>query len=257
MTGPPSIGSATATRISLTVRLRQGTFLLDLSWSGDCRVLGLFGPSGSGKTTMLEVIAGLRPPEMARIVVGERTLVDTARGVSVPVRLRGVGYVPQDSALFPHLSVRGNITYGSNRGAELPLEPVLRMLEIAPLVDRRVADLSGGERQRVALARALLSSPGLLLLDEPLSAVDVPLRRRILTAISHWVAAAGVPTVHVSHDEADLRAAVDYVLVLADGRLAGEGPAGKLFEPGASPAYRVDETSTPDLPNALSTRPRS
>jgi molybdate transport system ATP-binding protein len=217
-----------ASTLDVEVRHRQGDFRLDVRWSGDCRLLGLFGPSGSGKTSLLEVLAGLRRPTAARVSLNGGVLVDTAAGVHVAVRHRGIGYVPQDSALFPHLSVRGNILYGATRGPAVPLDPVLAMLEIEVLIDRRIAGLSGGERQRVALARALVSSPVLLLLDEPLSAVDVPLRRRILEALGRRVSADGVPTVHVSHDAADLRVAADRVLFLNDGRITREGDAGDL-----------------------------
>jgi molybdate transport system ATP-binding protein len=208
-------------RVPLTMiaQLTQGSFALDVSWAGDCRLLGLFGPSGSGKTTLLEVIAGLRRPRHARIVVGERVLADTGTGAHMHVRDRGVGYAPQDAALFPHLDVRGNITYGAGRGAGAPLDGLLGMLEIEPLIDRPIQGLSGGERQRVALARALASSPSLLLLDEPLSAVDVPLRRRILESLGTWIGEAGIPAIHVSHDESDLRVAADQILVMSDGRL--------------------------------------
>jgi ABC-type cobalamin/Fe3+-siderophores transport system ATPase subunit len=137
-------------------------------------------------------------------------------------RDRGVGYAPQDAMLFPHMSVRQNVLYGSRRAAGVPLDEVLAMLEIAELIDRGVPGLSGGERQRVALARALLSGPSLLLLDEPLSAVDVARRRRVMARLVAWVRARGLPVLHVSHDAAEL-APADYVLVLEDGRLAGEG----------------------------------
>jgi molybdate transport system ATP-binding protein len=211
-------------RVPLTVvaALTQGSFALDVSWSGDCRLLGLFGPSGSGKTTLLEVIAGLRRPRLARIAIGDRVLADTSTGAHTHVRDRGIGYAPQDAALFPHLDVRGNIAYGAGRGGGAPLDVLLRMLEIEPLIDRPVQGLSGGERQRVALARALASAPSLLLLDEPLSAVDVPLRRRILEALGAWIGRAGIPAIHVSHDEADLRVAADQIVVMSDGRLVGE-----------------------------------
>jgi molybdate transport system ATP-binding protein len=214
--------------LALRMALRQGGFSLDVAWEGRCRLLGLFGPSGSGKTTLLEVAAGLRRPQTARIAVGDAVLRDTSAGIDVPIRERGIGYVPQDSALFPHLGVRGNITYGAARGTAVPLQPILAMLSIEPLIDREVADLSGGERQRVALARAMVSSPRLLLLDEPLSAVDVPLRRRILESLGDWVTMARVPTLHVSHDAGDLQVATDHVLILREGRLAGEGPASDL-----------------------------
>ncbi len=214
--------------LSLAVRHGQGDFRLEVQWSGPCRFLGLFGPSGSGKTTLLEVLAGLRRPGFARLALGGDVLSDTAEGTDVPARRRGIGYVPQDSALFPHLTVRGNVLYGATRGPEVPLDPVLVMLGIEGLVDRRIAGLSGGERQRVSLARALVSSPRLLLLDEPLSAVEVPLRRRILRALADRVAADGVPTIHVSHDAADLHVAADRVLFLNDGRITREGDAGDL-----------------------------
>lgn len=221
MTTPPDVWSVP---LALRTTMRQGGFSLDVSWEGRCRLLGLFGPSGSGKTTLLEVMAGLRRPQTARIAVADIVLRDTSKGIDVPIRERGIGYVPQDSALFPHLGVRENITYGASRGKTVPLAPILAMLSIEPLIDREVADLSGGERQRVALARALVSSPRLLMLDEPLSAVDVPLRRRILESLGDWVTMARVPTLHVSHDAGDLQVATDHVLVLREGRLAGECP---------------------------------
>jgi len=225
MTTPPDLWSVP---LALRMALRQGGFSLDVAWEGRCRLLGLFGPSGSGKTTLLEVAAGLRRPQTARIAVDDAVLRDTSAGIDVPIRERGIGYVPQDSALFPHLGVRGNITYGAERGTAVPLQPILAMLSIEPLIDREVSDLSGGERQRVALARAMVSSPRLLLLDEPLSAVDVPLRRRILESLGDWVTMARVPTLHVSHDAGDLQVATDHVLILREGRLAGEGPASEL-----------------------------
>ena len=225
MTLPPDVWSVP---LALRMALRQGGFSLDVAWEGRCRLLGLFGPSGSGKTTLLEVAAGLRRPQTARIAVDDAVLRDTSAGIDVPIRERGIGYVPQDSALFPHLGVRGNITYGAERGTAVPLQPILAMLSIEPLIDREVSDLSGGERQRVALARAMVSSPRLLLLDEPLSAVDVPLRRRILESLGDWVTMARVPTLHVSHDAGDLQVATDHVLILREGRLAGEGPASEL-----------------------------
>ena len=221
---------AQAVPVALAILHKQGSFQIDLQWQGECRLLGLFGPSGSGKSSVLEIVAGLRRPDTARIVVGDVTLVDTAHGASVPVRLRRIGYVPQEAALFPHLTVRGNVTYGSVNGDSAAVGPVLDMLDIGSLIDRSVGDLSGGERQRVALARALLSAPALLLLDEPLSAVDVPLRRKILKSLGRWMEAAGVPAIHVSHDAGDLAVAADHVLRLAEGRLVGEGPAVRLSD---------------------------
>jgi len=201
--------------LTLDLAVRQGRFALDLQWEGALGLLGLFGPSGSGKTTVLEVIAGLRVLTRGRVALGSRVLADTGTSIWVPPRHRGVGYAPQDAALFPHMSVRKNVLYGARRAVDAPLESVLAMLEVEPLVDRVVAGLSGGERQRVALARALLSGPSLLLLDEPLSAVDVARRRRILARLMTWLREGGLPAVHVSHDASELEAA-DHVLVLGD-----------------------------------------
>lgn len=201
--------------LTLDLAVRQGRFALDLKWSGALGLLGLFGPSGSGKTTVLEVIAGLRAPSRGRVALGSRVLVDTSARTSVPPRHRRVGYAPQDAALFPHMTVRQNVLYGADRAVSTPLEAVMGMLEVEGLVDREVTGLSGGERQRVALARALLSGPSLLLLDEPLSAVDVARRRRILARLMTWLREGGLPAVHVSHDAAELESA-DHVLVLGD-----------------------------------------
>jgi molybdate transport system ATP-binding protein len=217
------VSSPAAISLTLDVKARQGSFTLDVSWAGECRLLGLFGPSGSGKTTLIEIVAGLRPASRAVVQLGDRVLIDSRRGVAVRVRDRAIGYVPQDAALFPHLNVRANITYGAGRGpAAADLASILGMLEIESLLDRPIAGLSGGERQRVALARALMSSPTLLLLDEPLSAVEVPLRRRILESLGGWVTDRAIPAIHVSHDIADLTIAVDRVLVLREGRLVAD-----------------------------------
>lgn len=201
-------------RLTLDVVVRQGGFVLELRWDGEIGTLGLFGPSGSGKTTLLEAIAGVRRLTAGRIAFGERDFENVAGRHFVPARDRAVGYAPQDAALFPHLPVRANVLYGATRAARVPLDEVMALLEIGDLVDRAVAGLSGGERQRVAVARALLSGPSLLLLDEPLSAVDVARRRRILPRLTEWARVQGVPMVHVSHDEGELSAA-DAVVVLS------------------------------------------
>ena len=165
--------------IQLEFEVRQGDFVLSIAERITARVTALFGPSGSGKTTVLDAIAGLRDPSAGRITIGDRVLFDAVARINQPPHLRHVGYVTQDVALFPHMNVRRNIEYGRRRGQKLELPAVTRILEIESLLERRVSTLSGGERQRVALARALMSAPELLLLDEPLAAIDVELRRRI------------------------------------------------------------------------------
>jgi molybdate transport system ATP-binding protein len=208
------------TSIVLDFVLRQGSFVLEIHERLEARALALFGPSGAGKTSVLDAIAGLRTPEAGQIAVGGHVLFASASRVNLPPHLRRVGYVPQDVALFPHMSVRRNILYGRNRGNGIPLDRVLALLEIAPLMPRPVQTLSGGERQRVALARALMSSPDLLLLDEPLAAVDVELRRRILPYLRRVRDELAVPILYVSHDRPEAEAIADIVLEIDGGRVA-------------------------------------
>lgn len=205
--------------IGLDFRLWQGSFTLDISVRLDKAVTALFGPSGAGKTTVLDAIAGLRTPGSGSIVINGRTVFDSRTGVDVPTHRRRVGYVAQDVALFPHMSVRRNVLYGRRDGQKLSLPVVTRMLEIEGLLDRRVPQLSGGERQRVALARALMSAPELLLLDEPLAAVDVERRRRILPYLERVRDELRVPIVYVTHDRSEATQLADEVIVLREGRL--------------------------------------
>ena len=209
--------------IRLDITLRQGAFTLDVQVRLDQPITALFGPSGAGKTTILDAIAGLRTPSSGSIAIDDRLLFDSGRGVNVPTHQRHVGYVAQEVALFPHLSVRGNMRYGRREGQKLPLAAVAAMLEIEPLLDRRVPQLSGGERQRVALARALMSAPEILLLDEPLAAVDVERRRRILPYLERVRDQLRVPIVYVTHDPGEAAALASDVVRLESGRIVGRG----------------------------------
>jgi len=206
--------------IRLAFRLRQGEFLLDIDEQLATGITALFGPSGAGKTTVLDAIAGLRTPQSGTIAIGERVLFDAAGRVNLPPHARHVGYVPQDVALFPHMNVRRNVLYGRRPGQKLSLETVSVMLEMGGLLDRRVPDLSGGERQRVALARALMSAPEVLLLDEPLAAVDVERRRRILPYLLRVRDELGIPVIYVSHDRGEVDQLSDRVVILENGRAA-------------------------------------
>ncbi|HEX2457687.1 MAG TPA: ATP-binding cassette domain-containing protein [Vicinamibacterales bacterium] len=209
--------------ILLDFVLEQGEFELELHERLAGRVTALFGPSGSGKTTTLDAIAGLRTPAAGEIRVGDRTLFARGRAIDLASHERHVGYVTQDVALFPHMHVRRNVLYGRRRGQKLELDVVARMLEIAPLLDRPVARLSGGERQRVALARALMSAPELLLLDEPLNAIDLELRRRILPYLERVRDELAVPILYVTHDRDEVRQLADHVVVLEKGKVVSSG----------------------------------
>jgi molybdate transport system ATP-binding protein len=225
--------------LAFEIRVEQGGFVLDIADRSRVEVLGLFGPSGAGKTTLLESIAGIRRPACGEIVADGTTLFSSSRAIDVPPRSRRIGYVPQDALLFPHLSVRGNLLYGArtgrvsrardqgpgarDQGAAIGLETLAEMLEIAALLDRRVHGLSGGERQRVALGRALMTRPALLLLDEPLAAVDRARRDRILPYLLRIRRELHVPLVYVTHDAAELAEIADRVLVIADGAVIQAG----------------------------------
>jgi molybdate transport system ATP-binding protein len=215
--------------MGLAFTLVQGDFTLQIDEQLDGRITAIFGPSGAGKTTILDAIAGLRTPSGGSITVGERVLFSRERGIDVPPHLRRVGYVPQDVALFPHMDVRRNVLYGRRAGQRLDLDAVARVLEVNQLLGRRVAQLSGGERQRVALARALMSSPDLLLLDEPLAAVDLELRRRILPYLERVRDDLAVPVVYVTHDRDEVLRLAESVIVLDRGRVVRSGaPAENL-----------------------------
>ena len=215
--------------IELDIQLTQGTFRLDVTATFNGKATAIFGPSGSGKTTTLDAIAGLRAPDRGVIRIDGRALFSSRERVNLPSHQRRVGYVPQDVALFPHMNVRLNLLYGRHPGTSPPLERVVSMLEIESLVDREVGALSGGERQRIALGRALMSGPSLLLLDEPLAAVDVPLRRRILPYLQRVRDELHLPLVYVSHDREEVQRLADYVVVLEAGRVAAAGSPATLL----------------------------
>ncbi len=216
----------TGALLELRVRLALAHFDLDVDVRSSARTLGIFGPSGAGKTRIIEAIAGWRRPDSGRIRVADALFFDDAQGVSLPIERRGVGYVPQDALLWPHWNVERNVRAGEARAAATDVDVfarTVRVLEIEHLLQRSCVRLSGGERQRVALARALVSRPRILLLDEPLASLDVPLRRRILPYLVRVRDEFGLPTVFVSHDATEVQALCDEVVVLESGRVKMQG----------------------------------
>jgi len=234
MAGPPRAQREDA-GMSLQVDLshRRGEFTLTLRFEAARGVTALFGPSGAGKTTVLDLIAGLEKPDQGRIVLDGEVLADTAAGICVPSHRRRIGYVFQDSRLFPHLSVGGNLDYGA-RFAGRRTQPVDRghvveLLGLGPLLERRPATLSGGEKQRVAIGRALLSAPRLLLLDEPMASLDAARRAEILPYLARVREQAGIPIVHVSHALPEVAKLADTVVLLEAGRVTAVGPVAELL----------------------------
>jgi len=215
------------------ISLPLAHFTLEVDLEMRQRVTAVFGPSGAGKTSLLDLIAGLRVPRSAFIQLNGDVLTDTAKKFSVATHRRGIGYVPQDLALFPHLSVRQNLFYGrKSRDAAGPLfnfEHVTKVLEIEPLISRNVTQLSGGEKQRVALARALLASPRLLLLDEPLASLDVPLKEKIIPYLARIRDEFQIPMLCVTHDRFVALTLADEIVVMMGGRVMQTGSVSEVF----------------------------
>lgn len=203
--------------LSLDLQLRRGSFERHVRIQDDARVIALSGHSGAGKTSVLHAIAGLVKPLSGHIRVDGRTLYDSAVGINLPVHLRRVGYVFQDARLFPHLDVRRNLEYGRNAGDAAPgpgFDSVVELLGIGPLLRRRIANLSGGETQRIALGRALLSQPALLLLDEPLSMLDLARREELIPYLQRVRDETTLPIVYVSHSAEEVKRLTDAVHAL-------------------------------------------
>jgi molybdate transport system ATP-binding protein len=222
------------TELEARFRARLGDFLLDFDFTArSSGVTGLFGASGSGKTTVLRCLAGLHRAESGLVRLNGDVWQDEAAGVFVPPFRRGVGYVSQGADLFPHLSVRENLSYAHRRVAEgqrvFGWEAVVQWLALGPLLERSVPNLSGGERQRVAVARALLACPRLLLMDEPVSALDEPARRDVLKYLERILTQLELPVVYVSHSLTEVARLSDHLVWIEGGRVNTAGPVSKVL----------------------------
>jgi molybdate transport system ATP-binding protein len=215
--------------LRLDFELNLDGFVLNAQMNAGAGTTVLFGHSGSGKTSLINAVAGISTPQSGRIVLGDRVLFDAARKINVPMHQRRIGYVFQDARLFPHLSVSQNLDFAERYAKEPPKpherEQLIEILGIGPLLARRPAALSGGEKQRVALGRALLSKPELLLLDEPLAALDQARKQEILPYFEKLRAQNGLAMIYVTHDMSEIVRLADHLVVLRDGQCVAQGLA--------------------------------
>jgi len=231
-------------RVEVQIQLALNGFTLDVAWTAGDGVSVLFGPSGSGKTLTLQCLAGLVRPEAGRIVVDGRVLFDSAAGIHVPPQERRLGYVFQGYALFPHLTVRANVAFGLRRRPlaerDQRTAEVIERLGLVGLEGRYPRELSGGQRQRVALGRALAIEPALVLLDEPLSALDLPLRRALRDELQAILADWRMPAVLVTHDFSEAYQLGDRVVIYEAGRVRQAAPRGDLlWRPASESVARI------------------
>lgn len=220
--------------MELQLRLQRPTFTLDVDLHLPGQgVSALFGPSGCGKTTLLRAVAGLERAHPGRVAVHGQVWQDDAQGVWRPTHERALGYVFQEASLFHHLSVRRNIEYGLNRTPaarrQIALEQAVDLLGIAPLLERATETLSGGERQRVAIARALATSPRVLLMDEPLAALDAARKAEVMPYLERLQRSLDIPVLYVSHSSDEVARLASHLVLLQAGRVTAQGPTAELM----------------------------
>jgi molybdate transport system ATP-binding protein len=221
--------------LEIGIRHKQGSFHLSVFFQGaESGVTALFGPSGAGKTSVVNMVAGLMRPDAGRIAINGQCLFDSARGIDLPPEKRRIGYVFQDGRLLPHLSVGSNLVYGMRRTPAgrrfVQYDPVVELLGIGHLLQRRPAKLSGGEKQRVAIGRALLTSPALLLMDEPLASLDAARKDEVLPFITQLGREFAIPVLYVSHALDEIIALATHLVMLENGRVLAAGELQTLLD---------------------------
>lgn len=234
--------------LSVSLSHRFGGFALEVAFDAPPGVTALFGRSGSGKSSVVNAVAGLLRPDRGHIRLDDAVLMDSDRGVMLPPHRRRMGYVFQDGRLFPHLTVRQNLTYGrwfAPKRAGVAFDHVVDLLGIAPLLDRRPGALSGGEKQRVAIGRAILSNPRLLLMDEPLAALDEGRKAEILPYLERLRDELSLPILYVSHSLAEVARLATTVILMDAGRVTRQGPTAEvLSDPAAAPLLGLREAGS-------------
>lgn len=220
--------------LDIRIKRKQGTFTVDAAFIiEETGITALFGRSGTGKTSIINMVAGLARPDEGRIVVRDRVLFDSERRINVPPEKRRIGYVFQEARLFPHLSVHSNLTYGMKLtpSAEryIRFDRVVELLGIGHLIDRRPATLSGGEKQRIAIGRALLSSPLILLMDEPLASLDEARKNEVLPFIAELSRELSIPILYVSHSVGEILNLADSLVLMDSGRSIASGRMEELM----------------------------
>lgn len=207
--------------IEIRAKLHRQHFDLDVNLNMKARVTALFGPSGAGKSTLLSIIAGLIKPDTGRLVINNECLFDSQAGINIPIHQRRIGLIFQENRLFPHYSVQDNLTYGFNllekEQRQFSVKQIVTLLEIGDLLEQRPHQLSGGEKQRVVIGRALLSSPRLLLLDEPLASLDTKLKAQILPFLKKITEEIQIPMIYVSHSVEEIQQMTAHIVAMENG----------------------------------------
>jgi molybdate transport system ATP-binding protein len=220
--------------IDIQVVKRQGDFQVDAAFQTDnTGITAVFGPSGAGKTSVINMVAGLIRPDKGRIVVQDRVLFDSSLGIDLSPEKRSIGYIFQDGRLFPHLTVHGNLIYGMRLTQQnqrfIGIDQVVDLLGIEYLLERRPAKLSGGEKQRVAIGRALLTSPRLLLMDEPLSSLDEARKDEVMPFVAKLPRAFQIPILYVTHSRVEIQRLADRIVIMEAGKSTAAGDVPEML----------------------------